>query len=61
MASSAQKFAVILAFVAAALSFLAAAIGFSNGRVPLTPLAGGALMLALGVSGLARLRNPPPS
>ena len=61
MATPAQKIAVVLAFVAAGLSFGAVAVGFSRtGRVDLTPLAGGLLMLALGVSGVLKIRPPRP-
>lgn len=55
-----QKTAVVLAFVAAALSFSAVAIGiFSTGTIEATPLFGGLFMLALGMSGYYRLRQPP--
>jgi hypothetical protein len=58
MATPSQRSAVILAFVAAALSFAAAAITFfKTGQVRLTPLAGGVFMVALGISGLAKLRQ----
>jgi hypothetical protein len=59
MATAAQKYVVLLAFVAAALSFAAVAITFvRSGRLELTPLAGGLLMLVLGAAGLSRIRNP---
>jgi hypothetical protein len=56
---STQRFAVALAFVAAAISL--AAVGsawLSRGELPITPLGGGLLMLALGISGLHRIRQP---
>jgi hypothetical protein len=57
MATSSQKMAVVLAFVAAALSLSAAAIGYAQtGVVRVTPLGGGIFMLALGITGLIRLR-----
>ena len=53
-----QKLAVFLAFVAAALSFAAAWLAYSRqGRIALTPLAGGVFMLILGMMGYARLKN----
>jgi hypothetical protein len=54
-----QRLAVLLAFVAAALSFSALAVIFAQtGAVEATPLFGGLLMLALGLSGLSKLRQP---
>ncbi len=59
MATPTQKLAVFLAFVAAALSFAAvAATYFRTGSILVTPLGGGAVMLALGVSGYNRLNTP---
>ena len=59
MATSTQKLAVFLAFVAAALSFAAVAVTYSRtGSIQVTPLGGGAVMLALGVSGYRRLNTP---
>jgi hypothetical protein len=59
MASSTQKLAVVLAFVAAALSFAAVAVGYvQTGTIRITPLGGGALMLALGISGYKRISAP---
>jgi hypothetical protein len=56
--SSTQKLAVLLAFVAAALSLIAVAMGYARrGDIAVTPLFGGLLMLALGISGYARLRR----
>jgi hypothetical protein len=56
----AQKLAVLLAFVASALSFAVLAFSFvRTGAIQATPLFGGLLMLALGVTGYARLRQPP--
>jgi hypothetical protein len=61
MATSAQKTAVVLAFVAAGLSFLSVAAGFlQNGRIQVTPLLGGLFMLALGIGGLNKLRSSKP-
>ena len=57
----AQKLAVLLAFVAAGLSFVALAISISrSGRIDAAPLFGGLLMLALGLSGYFKIRRPPP-
>jgi hypothetical protein len=59
VASSTQKLAVLLAFVAAALSFLAVVVGYAQtGTIRLTPLGGGVLMLALGISGYKRMSTP---
>ena len=59
MPTSTQKLAVILAFVAAALSFAAVAVGYAQtGTIRVTPFGGGALMLALGISGYKRLTAP---
>ena len=59
MPTSTQKLVVILAFVAAALSFAAVAIGYlQTGTIRLTPLGGGLLMLVLGVSGYKRITAP---
>jgi hypothetical protein len=59
MATSSQKLAVVLAFVAGALSLAAAAIEYSRtGHVKVTLLGGGLLMIALGLGGLGRLRQP---
>ena len=56
----AQKLAVLLAFVAAGLSFVALAIGSSrSGRIDAAPLFGGLLMLALGLTGYFKIRRPP--
>jgi hypothetical protein len=55
-----QKLTVLLAFVAAALSFSALVYSFMRtGAIQATPLFGGILMLALGLSGYARIRQPP--
>jgi hypothetical protein len=61
MATSTQKLTVVLAFVAAALSFAGVAVRWSRyGDIGVTPLAGGILMLALGVAGIVKLRRPGP-
>lgn len=57
--TSTQKLAVVLAFIAAALSFAAVAVGYvQTGTIRITPLGGGALMLALGISGYKRILAP---
>jgi hypothetical protein len=62
MATPAQKVAVVLAFLAAGLSLGSVASRLAHGDgIPLTPLVGGMLMLALGIGGVIRLRNPPKS
>jgi hypothetical protein len=59
MPSSTQKLAVVLAFIAAALSFAAVAVGYvQTGTIRITPLGGGALMLALGIGGYKRISAP---
>ena len=59
MATSTQKLAVLLSFVAAALSFAAVAVGYvQTGTIRITPLGGGVLMLALGISGYKRITAP---
>lgn len=59
-ATSTQKLAVWLAFIAAGLSFAAVAFTAARtGRIEATPLFGGIVMLVLGVSGVARLRQLP--
>ncbi len=56
----AQKLAVLLAFVAAALSFSVLVFSFvRTGAIQATPLFGGLLMLALGLGGYSRIRQPP--
>jgi hypothetical protein len=61
MATSTQKLAVFLAFLAAGLSFAAVAVSYyKTGSIPLTPLGGGAVMLVLAVSGYGRLKAPRP-
>ena len=58
--TSTQKLAVWLAFIAAALSFAAVALAAARtGRIEATPLFGGIVMLALGLGGVARLRQLP--
>jgi hypothetical protein len=55
----AQKFAVLFAFAAGALSLaVVALIAVRTGTVQATPLIGGLLMLGLGVSGYLRLKRP---
>jgi hypothetical protein len=59
-ASTTQKLAVALAFVAGALSLVAVAITAArSGRIDATPLFGGLFMLALGIAGVVRLRQLP--
>jgi hypothetical protein len=59
-ATSTQRLAVWLAFVAAALSFAAVALAaMRTGRIEATPLFGGIVMLVLGAAGVARLRQLP--
>jgi hypothetical protein len=58
--TSAQKLAVLLAFAAAALSFSVLVFSFvRTGAIQATPLFGGLLMLALGLGGYSRIRQPP--
>lgn len=53
-----QKLAVVLAFVAAALSCAAAILRYTrDGEVAVTPILGTLVMVALGVSGYRRLRQ----
>ena len=60
MATTTQRLAVALAFVAAALSFAAVLMRYvKTGEIPVTQLAGGAFMLALGIGGYQRLKTPP--
>jgi hypothetical protein len=57
-ARSTQKLAVVLAFVAAGLSFAAVAITYSdNGTIRSTPLFGGLFMLAMAIGGYLRLKR----
>ena len=57
MPTRAQKFAVVLAFMAAALSLVAVVIRVvRDGTLDATPLLGGLLMLVLGIGGYRRLR-----
>ena len=59
MATSTQKLAVFLAFLAAGLSFAAVAVSYyKTGTIPVTPLGGGTVMLVLAVSGYGRLKAP---
>ena len=61
MATTTQKLAVFLAFVAAALSFAVVAVTYSRtGSIPVTPLGGGAVMLVLAMSGYGRVKAPRP-
>jgi hypothetical protein len=54
----AQKLAVLLAFVAAALSFTVLIVSaVRTGAIQATPLFGGVLMLALGLAGYLRIRQ----
>ena len=53
-----QKLAIGLAFAAAVLSLAAAAIGYyRTGEVDGTPLAGGLLMLVMGIGGLLKVKS----
>ena len=59
MPTSTQKLAVAVAFIAAAFSFAAVAVGYvQTGTIRITPLGGGVLMLALGISGYKRISAP---
>jgi len=61
MATPTQKLAVVLAFVAAALSFAAVAVGYARtGEIRVTPLGGGVVMLVLALSGYKRITTPRP-
>ena len=61
MPARAQKFVVLLAFLAAALSLLAVALRvLRDGALDATPLLGGLFMLALGIAGYRRLRTQQP-
>lgn len=54
--TQAQKTAVWLAFLAAALSFTAVIVtALKTGRIEVTPLFGGVLMLVLAVAGKRRI------
>jgi hypothetical protein len=56
--TTAQKLAIVLAFVASALSFAAVAMRwYRDGAIDATPLFGGLLMLALGIGGYRRIRH----
>jgi len=57
--STTQKLAVLLAFVTAVLSFAAVAVAYARtGEIPVTPLGGGAFMLALAIGGYKRITAP---
>jgi hypothetical protein len=57
--SSAQKFAVLFAFAASAVSLAVVVLmAVRTGTIQATPLLGGLLMLALGISGYVKLRQP---
>jgi hypothetical protein len=57
-ATNLQRLAVVLAFVAAGLSFAAVAASYARGNgIAVTPLFGGVVMLVLGFSGRARLND----
>ena len=59
MATSTQKLTVVLAFVAAALSFAAVVVSYlQTGTIQVVPLGGGALMLALAIGGYKRIAAP---
>ena len=54
--TTAQKTAVRLAFIVAALSFTAVIVtALRTGRIEVTPLFGGILMLVLGLAGKRRI------
>jgi hypothetical protein len=56
--SSSQAFAVVLAFVAAAVSLAAAGVHFvRTGSIRITLLIGGLLMLTLGIAGSRKLKS----
>lgn len=56
----AQKFAVLFAFAASGISLaMVALIAVRTGTIQATPLVGGLLMLALGISGYLKLRRLP--
>jgi len=56
-----QKLTIVLAFVAAALSLAAVAVRLvRDGAIDATPLLGGLLMLAFGISGYRRLKALRP-
>jgi hypothetical protein len=58
MATGTQRLAVMLAFIAAALSFGAVGVRlFRDGAISTTPLLGGLLMLALGIGGYRKLKH----
>jgi hypothetical protein len=53
-----QRLAVVLAFIAAAISFAAVVITYvDKGQIRATPLFGGIVMLVLALSGLSRLKE----
>ena len=59
-ATTTQKLAVALAFIAGALSLVAVAITAArSGRIDATPLFGGFFMIALGIAGVVKLRQLP--
>jgi hypothetical protein len=56
--TSAQKFAVLFAFAASGVSLaMVALIAVRTGTIQATPLVGGLLMLALGISGYLKLKR----
>lgn len=61
MPTRTQKLTIVLAFVAAALSLAAVAVRLVRyGAIDATPLLGGLLMLAFGISGYRRLKALRP-
>ena len=61
MPTRTQKLTIVLAFVAAALSLAAVAVRLvRDGAIDATPLLGGLLMLAFGISGYRRLKALRP-
>ena len=58
MPTSSQKLAVLMAFLAAALSLWATGLQFARtGSIGMTPLIGGLVMLGFGIGGYRKLKN----
>ena len=61
MPTPSQKVAILLAFMAAALSLTAVAVRLvRDGAIDATPLLGGLFMLALAIGGYERLKASRP-